>query len=117
MISNEGVFAISILDNVPLDANLNVLLAKFKKFYDIKAQDFVNNYPNSTPDSRKKYLEKMFLKGLKKFGFENKIAFFEGTVENQDNSNVDIMNIKWTKKNLEISLLGLINTVEPTPCN
>lgn len=110
MISNEGIFAITILDSDPFQFTNEQknFLRNWKNQYKEDTQEIIRNY--STPHSRKTALQKMFLKGLKEAGLENRIGFFEGEIENE-NGTIDDYNIKWTRKELNN------NTLNNSPCD
>ena len=116
MISNEGIFAITILEPINWDNDLENKINEFESYYYEKSRFIVNNYQDMTPTSRKKYLEKMFLLGLKEFNLDNFIGLFEGEVANENATNINDYEINWTKKTLKkVFFLGY--NVEPTPCN
>ncbi|WP_329806300.1 hypothetical protein, partial [Flavobacterium facile] len=97
MISNEGIFAITLLEPMSL-AELGQLHPKWNTFKDEfkeKAGNIVKN-PNLDATGRKNALQKMLLTLLKNVGLENKVGLFEG--EAQDN--IDTYDIIWTKKSL-----------------
>jgi len=107
MISNEGIFAITLLEPIS-SAEIPLITQKWGKFsedYEQDAKDVIEDYTLS-PTERKEAMEKMFLKGLKTLGIENKIGVFEGKVTNVNGIN----NLKWTRKTLN----G--NTVTKSPC-
>ena len=107
MISNEGVFAVTLLEPMSL-AELGQLNPKwdlFKKNYKKKAGKIVQD-PNLDATGRKNALEKMLLTLLKDAGLENKVGLFEG--EAQDN--IDSYDINWIKKSLNP------NNPNGTPC-
>lgn len=106
MLSNEGNFAITLLEpfTPPLDFNLKWI--KFAEKYLFESKKIIENL-SLTPEQRKKKLEKMFLEGIKKLGLENKVGLFEGEVTNQNGTN----QLKWTRKALSAS-----NSVVKTPC-
>jgi hypothetical protein len=114
MASNEGIFAISILESTPWNNELENKLKEFKIFYLNGSDYIIENFPTMNALQRKSYLEKMFLKGLSEFGLENKIGLFEGVVENENDSNIENYNIKWARKTLKKVFLGY--NVEEAPC-
>ena len=115
MASNEGIFAISILESIPWTAELEAKLKEFEKFYKKESKNIVNNYTTMTALQRKNFLEKMFLKGLSEYGLENKVGLFEGEVENETDPNINNYNIKWTRKTLKKVFLGY--NVQASPCD
>lgn len=114
MASDEGIFAISILESIPWNNVLENKLKEFMIFYLNGSEYIIENYPTMNALQRKSYLEKMFLKGLSEFGLENKIGLFEGVVENENDSNIENYNIKWARKTLKKVFLGY--NVEEAPC-
>ena len=107
MISNEGIFALTITDT---NINLGDINPKWKKFetdYKNKSRDIISNL-NLSADGRKEALQKMLLGLLKDLGLENKIGLFEGVVENEPGQ---LPKINWTKKTLNTN--GSLNE---TPC-
>jgi uncharacterized membrane protein YgcG len=115
MISNEGIYSITLLESITWTLELRNNFLKLKKDY-IKTSEFIaNNYITMTSEQRKDHLEKEFLKLLKDIGLENKISLFEGEIENEIDPNIDNYNIKWTQKKLKKIFLGY--DVESIPCN
>ena len=111
MISNEGIFAITLLEPMSL-AELGQLTSKWKTFedkYREKASNIVTD-TNLDASGRKNALQKMLLSLLKDLGLENKVGLFEGEVEDD----IDSININWTKKTLNPTNPNT-NPVE-TPC-
>ena len=115
MISNEGIFAISIIEQITWTTELEEKLKKFNEFYNKKCDILIKNFLDTTPSSRKNFLQKMFLIGLKDAGLSDKIALFEGTVTDEVITGVNVYKINWTRKTLESGFLG--NTLKSTPCN
>ncbi|WP_026703561.1 hypothetical protein [Flavobacterium soli] len=115
MLSNEGIFAITILEPIEWNPELHRKLGEFEKYYDKRVKPFITNYNGYTANSRKSFLTKMFLQGLKEFGLNNKIGLFEGVVENANDPNINNYNIKWTRKTLKSVFLG--DNVISEPCN
>ncbi|NQY28327.1 MAG: hypothetical protein HRT69_02540 [Flavobacteriaceae bacterium] len=113
MISNESIFAISLLETFAQTAEFQNKWRTFQKVYKEKARGFIEDF--TTANSRKDALEKMFLFELKKLGLENTIGLFEGTVENETDPNINNYEINWTRKTLKKVFLGY--TVKETPCN
>lgn len=105
MLSNEGIFAISLLGPYAHAVDFNV-----------KWQKFLDNYQENTEiilfdtsldaEERKEALEKMFLQELKALGLEDKVGFFEGTVTTE----AGVKKLNWTRKTLNS------DTVTPNPC-
>lgn len=114
-VSDEGIYAISI--TAPITSSEKTLITgkwiKFREEYDVRSNYIIQNF--TTPQSRKDNLELMFLKELKTLGLDNKIAFFEGEVENENDPDISNYNIAWTKKSLGRGLFGA--NVDETPCN
>jgi hypothetical protein len=113
MISNEGIFAITLLEplNLPLDLNAN-WNTFIKNYYD-KALSIIVDYQSIS--GRKDALEKMLLMELKRLGLDNSICLFEGTVENEIDPDINNDNIKWTRKKLKKTFIG--HSVDEIPCN
>lgn len=97
MISNEGIFAITLLEPLSL-TELGQLNPKWKilndEYYEQAGQIITNQ--NLDANGRKGALQKVLLKFLKNAGLENKVGLFEGEVQNE----IDSYNINWTKKSL-----------------
>ena len=115
MISSESIFAINITQPI---GTLSVEEKKFlrewrDKVYEDKAKYILREY--STINARKEQLQKLFLKGLEATGLTDKVALFEGEVENEDAADINDYNIKWTQKELKKTFFG--STIEETPCN
>lgn len=109
MVSDEGIFCISIIDELS-SAEIHTFLqnlGKFEKEYIRVGKKIATKYSELSENQRKEMLQKMFLKGLKKLGLENKIGLFEGEVTNV--SGTDILN--WTRKTLNDS-----EEIIPNPC-
>ena len=115
MASNEGLFSISILESIPWTDELEAKLKEFEDYYVDRCDYIVDNYTTMTALQRKNFLEKMFLKGLSKYGLENKVGLFEGEVENETDPNINNYNIKWTRKTLKKVFLGY--NVQASPCD
>ncbi|AWM13786.1 hypothetical protein DI487_07865 [Flavobacterium sediminis] len=114
MISNEGIFAITIAEPIgALSEETKTFLRGWKEGYEDKAKEILREY--STLSARKEQLQKMFLKALKKMQLDNKVALFEGQVENEDTSDINNYTIAWTQKTLKNTFFGL--TIEETPCD
>lgn len=97
MISNEGIFAITLLEPLSL-TELGQLNPKWKtlndEYYEQAGQIITNQ--NLDANGRKGALQKVLLKFLKNAELENKVGLFEGEVQNE----IDSYNINWTKKSL-----------------
>lgn len=97
MISNEGIFAITLLEPLSL-TELGQLTPKWKtlndEYYEQAGQIITNQNLDAT--GRKDALQKMLLTFLKNAGLENKVGLFEGEVQDE----IDSYNINWTKKSL-----------------
>lgn len=113
MISDEGIFAITILEPITLDVSLIQKISEFEDYYNKKVQDIIDAL--YSPSVRKRALQKMFLQGLKDTGLENKVGLFEGVVENENATDIANYNIKWTRKTLKNNFLGV--SIETAPCN
>ncbi len=105
MISNEGIFAISLLGPYAHAVDFNVKWQKFLDNYKRETERILFD-PLLNAEQRKKELEKMFLQELKALGLEDKVGFFEGTVTTE----AGIKKLNWTRKTLNS------DTVTPNPC-
>lgn len=105
MISNEGIFALTLNDpNINIaELEASPVWVKFRKNYYEKSSKIVNETAFSIPE-RKERLQIMLLRELKKLNLQDKINLFEGTV------NPVLNKINWTKKTLNN------NSIVPTPC-
>ena len=112
-VSDEGIYAITLLEPVSFTLEQDLLWNDFIDKYESIAANIIEDISNLS--NRKKALEKMFLKELKKIGIDNKIGFFEGTVENETDPDINNYNIKWSRKKLKKVFLGY--TLKNTPCN
>ncbi|MCO6176058.1 hypothetical protein NHF50_13485, partial [Flavobacterium sp. NRK F10] len=115
MLSDEGIFAITILEPLTWTLELREKFSELNEYYKTYAKKIVDDYSSMTEISRKNYLTKMLLKGLKKYNLEEKVALFEGEVENEADTDINNYNIKWNRKSLKKNFLGY--DVESTPCN
>lgn len=117
MASDEGVFAISITEEFVLNGTTvsTDLWNNFRLNYD-KRGIAINTDPYLNAQGRRAALQIMLLEELKIIGLENKIALFEGTIENENDSDINNYNIKWTQKKLGKNFLG-VAILKPTPCN
>lgn len=101
VISDEGIFALTILEPIELTS---ISITKWKEFedtYDIKTSEIISNtmlLPNQVA-IRKELMQKYLLKELKKLGLENKIGLFEGTIDNSGLA----PKINWQRKKLNTS--------------
>ncbi len=109
VISNEGIFALSITEKIIIDSNLNSNWQKFVESYETESQFIVAN-PNFNSEERKKALQKLLLEKLKKLGLQDKLALFEGQVENKESNDFNLYNINWTKITLDK------NKLKRNPC-
>jgi hypothetical protein len=114
MISNEGVFAVTLLEPFSLDERiqLNSKWIKFEKDYKKESAIIILDL-NSNANTRKEKLQKMLLQLLKDSGLENKIGLFEGTVENELSS----INLNWTRKTLAPNSTPNNQQLIEEPCN
>ncbi|MFC4739824.1 hypothetical protein ACFO3U_07445 [Flavobacterium ponti] len=113
MQSNEGIFAITIIDIAPFTVEQRNFLFNWNKEFEEIAKEIIETW--NTSNARKNALAKMFLNGLKEAGLEDKIAFFEGEIENASDTNINNYNIKWTRNKLKSTFLG--TSIEKTDCN
>ncbi len=114
MISNEGIFAITLLEPFSLNerTQLNSKWIKFEKDYIKMAKEIILNF-NNNASTRKDKLQKMLLQLLKDAGLENKIGLFEGTVENELSS----INLNWNRKILAPNSTPNNQQLIEEPCN
>ncbi len=105
MLSNEGIFSVNLTDiNVDISP---IMMAEMDFSYSLRASKiFKETSANST--ERKEELQKMLLGLLKEKGLGDKIALFEGEVEQEPGQ---LPKINWTRKTIDSN--G--NLVE-TPC-
>ncbi|MFY0482394.1 hypothetical protein ACI6PS_07285 [Flavobacterium sp. PLA-1-15] len=115
MLSNEGIFAITILEPIEWNPELRKKLETFEKNYKKDVDLFITNYNGYNATSRKNFLTKLFLKGLKDAGLNNKIGLFEGVVETGTDTNINNYKINWTRKTLKSVTFGY--NVISEPCN
>ncbi|CAM3824219.1 hypothetical protein FLGE108171_15875 [Flavobacterium gelidilacus] len=113
MASNEGIFAINIIDSSPFTAVQRDFLFKWKKRFEDEAKEIISIW--NTENARKNALQKMFLQGLKDAGLENKIALFEGEIENENDPDINNFNIKWSRKTIKKTWANTL--IETEPCN
>ena len=104
MISNEGIFAITITDTLS-SVGLNARLKKFEKDYDFQSLDIIEAHHPLALKKRK--MQEMFLALLKNAGLENKIALFEGSTQ----TIAGITKINWVQKTLDTN-----GNLFSTPC-
>lgn len=100
VISDEGIFALSILETIDLSL-VSPKWQRFIKNYNDESQTILSNtmLEQNAVLLRKEKLQKMLLNELKKLGLENKIGLFEGTI---DNSSL-VPKINWQRKKLDAS--------------
>lgn len=94
MISSEGIFALKLLNvnqtfPIPLS---NAQFTAFKKEYEKKASKITENSITSTRSGK---LQKLLIEMLKKYGLENVVGLFEGTVTNSQQGK---KKINWSRK-------------------
>jgi hypothetical protein len=113
MLSDEGIYAITVIEAI--NTNDVAFMANFRKFityYLSNAQKIINQF--YSPEFRKKALQKMFLKGLEEMGLEDKVGFFEATIENENATDINNYKINWSRKKLNNNSPG---GIEDAPCN
>jgi len=101
VISDEGIFALSILQPIDLSSISTTKWKEFVDNYGIKTSEIISNtmlLPNQVA-IRKELMQKYLLKELKKLGLENKIGLFEGTVDTSGLA----PKINWQRKKLNAS--------------
>ncbi len=106
MLSNEGIFAITLLEPYVRNTEFHQKYIEFEKNYLRKSEKILFDL-SLNAEQRKKKLEKMFLQEVKTLGLGDKIGLFEGTVTNR----AGIKNLNWTRKTLNAN-----NTVTENPC-
>lgn len=105
MLSNEGIFSVNLTDiNVAMSKELKDQMDKEYK----KRSEKIFKDTSANSLNRKKALQKMLLTLLKENGFGDKVALFEGEVEQEPGQ---LPKINWIKKNLDTN--GIL--IE-TPC-
>jgi Txe/YoeB family toxin of Txe-Axe toxin-antitoxin module len=109
MISNEGIFSLSITD-----ANIDFSFVqdnwgKFKEDYNRIAKDILSE-TSLTPLQRSEKLQEMMLNLLDNLGLANNISLFEGTVTPNPTGNA----LNWTQKKLSTDKKN--KKVIPNPC-
>lgn len=114
MISNDGIFAIQLINPINFTSEIRNKIGELHKYFKSRSKFISDNYNDLTSNERKKYLEKMFLQGLKDKNLDLDIALYEGEIENETDPDINNYNIKWKRKNLKKVFLGY-NVVE-TPC-
>ena len=103
MVSDEGIFALTIINpNINL-SEINPGFIKFKERYLLFSKKLIN--AGYYPSQKKVKLQEMLLGELKILGLYDKVALFEGVV------NTTLNRINWTRKTLNSN-----NTILPTPC-
>ena len=96
MISNEGIFALTIIDtNISL-TQINAGWKEFVSEYNRKSGDIIYDLSLSSSDRSEK-LQEMMLDQLEILGLKDKVALFEGEMEMGLNGN----KINWTRKTLD----------------
>lgn len=112
MLSDEGIFALTIIDPIPQSFLQSPEWTIFKNDFKKEAQKITGNL-NSNPTERKDKLQKMLLGLLKKAGLENKIGLFEANIEND----IVEINISWTRKTLAPNSTPNNIQINEEPCN
>jgi len=107
-ITDEGVFALTLLDDVSITQDFYQKLRIFSDNYYSRAKDIKTEY--STPESRSDALQYMLLKQLKKIGLGDKIALFKASIESDPD--IDNYNINWSRTTLG----NFFNPINETPC-
>jgi hypothetical protein len=100
MVSDEGIFSLTILEPFIFDQNLQNKWKDFEKAYKRKSEKILSDHINSTQAAeRKGKIQQMLLLLLKGLGLENKIGLFEGTVDPTGTTS----KINWERKKLDTS--------------
>jgi hypothetical protein len=113
MLLDYAIYAITVIEAI--NTNDVAFMANFRKFityYLSNAQKIINQF--YSPEFRKKALQKMFLKGLEEMGLEDKVGFFEATIENENATDINNYKINWSRKKLNNNSPG---GIEDAPCN
>jgi len=104
-ISNERIYAISILEPIAFSGlEFSLKWELFKRNYERKSRLIVDG--GSSVSNKQDNLKKMFLKELIALDLQDKVGFFEASIEGQNDQNIDNMNISWTRNTLEKVLFG-----------
>lgn len=115
VISRDGIFALTIIDNNFSINDVNSLWPKFLLKYMKEAYEISNNL-NLSVTQRQDKLKIMMLEGLKILGLENNIALFQGTVTNSMSTtspSVPLANLSWSR-----IILNTTGSLEaPINCN
>ena len=112
MLSDNGIFAITITEEFILNAT-TITTSKwneFKRNYDKEVLKISTNSYYDAED-KKEELQIMLLKQLKEMGLENKVALFEGSIENENDLDINNYKINWAQKKLNK------NKLKEIPCN
>ena len=113
MLSDEGVYAITILEPIIITPELMIAINEMNEKIEIEEYNIIKGFYSESV--RKEKLQKMFLKSLKKLGLENKIALFEANIENENAADINDYKINWSRIELKKVFLGI--KPESTPCN
>ena len=105
MISDEGIFAITIINSNISSINLNQRLKKFEEDYDNLSRRIIEQH--YLLPLKKQKMQEMFLALLKAAELENSIALFEGTTQ----TIAGITKINWSHKTLDTN-----GSLVQTPC-
>lgn len=98
MISDEGIFALTILEPFVLPSSFKEEFEEFEKDYKNMADKIISDNRDLDEESienRKEKLQKLMLNGLKKLGLEDKVGLFEGEF--------DLDKLSWRRKKLNTS--------------
>lgn len=111
MLSDEGHFALTILEPIPYSFLQSQQWKDFKVDF-FKQISKITGDINGSPQERNRKLQKMMLSLLKNAGLENKIGLFEGEIETDLNE----INLNWTRKTLDPNSTPNNLIVVPNPC-
>lgn len=99
-ISDEGIYALTILEPLILDYNLQMMWPNFEQQYkNLSTKIIADTMEANEIGNRKVRMQKMLLNLLKDLGLENKIGLFEGTVDNSGSA----PKINWQRKKSDAS--------------
>jgi hypothetical protein len=107
MLSNEGIFAMNMVDINFTDTELNRSKMK-KKFIDESSKILMATISGS--QNRKDKLQKLLLSLLNEFGYGNKVGFYEAVVTPSTQAG-GLPVINWIKRTLDAN-----NNLVETPC-
>lgn len=108
MVSSDAIYALTILEQIPITTNMNINSKKYEKRYKDEATRIIYEYRGTSPtevEARNKQLKKLLLNYLKTMEIENKVGLFQGEYDANENR------IKWKKIKIDNN-----NNLIETPC-